>query len=181
MEIENIKHRVDLYKLLPKNPVTAELGVAEAYFSEHICREWNPSHHYLVDNWGTLPTTGDGAFDQHWHDANYHKSINRMEPFKDKITILRGITWRMDQHVNDETLDLVYLDACHTYEAVKQDLEAWYPKVKPGGVIAGHDFINPAYGVLQAVNEFSIRYTAKVHVIHENHDSDAGFWFYKTK
>jgi hypothetical protein len=37
--------------------------------------------------------------------------------------------------------DFVYIDADHTYKAVMEDLTAWYPKVKIGGVICGHDFI----------------------------------------
>jgi hypothetical protein len=176
-----IKYRIDLNKLLPPSPVTAELGVAEGYFSEHMLRDWGSSHHYAVDNWGTLPVTGDGAFPQHWHDKNYETAIGKLKPYSDRVTVLRGLTWQMADQVKDESLDLVYLDAAHYYEAVKQDLEAWYSKVKPGGVVAGHDFINPAYGVLQAVTEFANARAIKVFVIHEDHDSDAGFWFYKPK
>jgi predicted O-methyltransferase YrrM len=39
-----------------------------------------------------------------------------------------------------DTIDVVYIDGCHTYEAVKTDITAWYDKVKPGGIISGHDF-----------------------------------------
>src|SRR5688572_9130342 len=124
-----IKYRLDLIKLLPDNPVTAELGVAEGYFSEHICKEWNPAHHYLVDNWGTLETKGDGNFHQLWHNKNYHAVLWRMHPFKHKSTILKGITWNMAQHIQDEHLDIVYIDAGHSYDDVRKDLEAWYPKV----------------------------------------------------
>jgi hypothetical protein len=174
-----IKYRKDLNKLLPQNPVTCEVGVAEGFFSRDILELWKPSHHYMVDNWATLPTTGDGGFDQEWHDKNYKDAVNRTKSFANKITILRGLSWRMSQHVKDNSLDIVYLDAGHSYEAVKQDLEAWIPKVKPGGVIAGHDFVNPAYGVLQAVNEASIGLATKVNMIPEDKDDDAGFWMYK--
>lgn len=39
-----------------------------------------------------------------------------------------------------ESLDFVYLDAGHEYENIKADFEAWYTKVRPGGIIAGHDY-----------------------------------------
>lgn len=49
----------------------------------------------------------------------------------------------------------VFIDAEHTYEGVTKDLEAWYPKVQVGGIIAGHDYGNPDYPeVEQAVNDF---------------------------
>lgn len=58
----------------------------------------------------------------------------------------------------DNSLDVVFIDADHHYEAVLADLNAWYPKVKPGGIIAGHDFsFSPQFahpGVTKAVLEF---------------------------
>lgn len=179
MEIAEIKYRTELNKLLPDHPVTAELGVAEGNFSQFICKAWKPSRHYMVDFWGTLNTTGDGAFPQEWHNMNYHTAVWKVYNFKHFASVIRGITWDAARQVPDNHLDLLYLDAGHSYDDVKRDLEAWYPKVKPGGVVAGHDFINPAYGVLQAVNEFALKHATKVNVIPEDKDEDAGFWFYK--
>lgn len=56
----------------------------------------------------------------------------------------------------DHSLDAVFIDADHTYEAVKADIEAWLPKVKHGGILAGHDFCEFApmnFGVVRAVQE----------------------------
>lgn len=58
----------------------------------------------------------------------------------------------------DGSLDLVYLDADHSYAAVKADIAAWFPKVKPGGIFAGHDFSDSYPGVRQAVEETSSGY-----------------------
>jgi predicted O-methyltransferase YrrM len=41
---------------------------------------------------------------------------------------------------NDDSLDFVFIDAAHDYDNVVADLKAWYPKIKKGGVLAGHDF-----------------------------------------
>lgn len=53
----------------------------------------------------------------------------------------------------DASLDVVYIDADHTYEAVKADIRAWHPKVRDGGWICGHDYGWPWLGVIQAVGE----------------------------
>ena len=55
-----------------------------------------------------------------------------------------------------ELLDFVYIDACHEYESVKQDIESWFSLVKSGGIIGGHDFWEAeGYGVTRAVREFA--------------------------
>lgn len=55
----------------------------------------------------------------------------------------------------DKSLDFVFIDADHTYKAVTEDIKAWLPKVKPGGLLAGHDY-QPAekYGVNKAVRDY---------------------------
>jgi hypothetical protein len=54
----------------------------------------------------------------------------------------------------DGSLDWVYIDADHRYEAVRRDILAWLPKVKKGGMIAGHDYAAyPTFGVIEAVTE----------------------------
>jgi predicted O-methyltransferase YrrM len=53
----------------------------------------------------------------------------------------------------DSSLDFVFIDACHTYEKVKMDIQAWLQKIKPGGILAGHDYNESHPGVRKAVNE----------------------------
>jgi predicted O-methyltransferase YrrM len=52
-------------------------------------------------------------------------------------------------------LDMVFIDAEHSYEACKADIIAWWPKVRTGGILCGHDYVTnqPGYGVIQAVDE----------------------------
>lgn len=61
----------------------------------------------------------------------------------------------------DNSIDVIYIDADHSYEAVKSDLQTWFPKIKSGGFICGHDFHvdGGAWpGVTKAVNEFVKEY-----------------------
>jgi autotransporter strand-loop-strand O-heptosyltransferase len=54
----------------------------------------------------------------------------------------------------DNSLDFVFIDGDHTYEGVIADIKAWYPKVRDGGIIAGHDYMNQSgFGVIEAVND----------------------------
>jgi hypothetical protein len=61
--------------------------------------------------------------------------------------------------VADSSLDFVYIDARHDRASVLEDLAAWYPKVRAGGIIAGHDYVDGTFpsgvfGVKSAVDEF---------------------------
>jgi len=52
--------------------------------------------------------------------------------------------------------DLVFIDASHYYADVKADIKLWWPRVKKGGLLTGHDYVKPGnrhYGVTEAVNE----------------------------
>lgn len=174
-----IKYRSELYQLLPENSIVVELGCAEGLFSSDILKWPNVSKLYMVDAWQTIPNQfGDGASEQVWHDKNYSAAMLRVNFAIEKVKVLRGISWDMAKNVEDESLDLLYLDACHSYGCVMNDLKAWAPKVKSGGIIAGHDYLMPQYGVFQAVATFTEGKYA-ISTISENKSEDAGFWFRK--
>jgi pyruvyltransferase len=60
----------------------------------------------------------------------------------------------------DNEVSLLFVDACHSYEAVQNDLNAWFPKMRKDGIICGHDYYLPGapYGVKPAVDEFAKKY-----------------------
>jgi len=170
-----IKNRKDLYKLLPSRPAVAEVGCAECLFSLDIA-EWGVSKLYLVDLWESHPEfPGDAGNDQEWHNKNYNDGKARLAGF-DNVEFLRGPSTAMAQYVKDASLDLVYIDACHSYDCVRADIEAWRPKVKPGGVMAFHDVLSMEYGVSHAVYEFAAQIGCAVNIIPENQPCDASAW-----
>lgn len=67
-----------------------------------------------------------------------------------------GLSVEVANRFSDESFDFIFIDADHEYESVLADLNAWFPKLKPGGVIAGHDWSNEFLGVEKAVREFFI-------------------------
>mgnify|MGYP002137043614 CR=1 FL=1 len=150
-----IAKRIEIVKLLPENSIVAEIGVAEGRFSAELLSA-GVGQLLMVDNWGHISgVTGDGNFSQEWHDKNYRTALNSVEQwFPDRAKILRGMSSEMASRVSDNYLDAIYLDAGHYYKAVMEDLNAWYPKVKSGGIISGHDYLCEDYDVKRAVLDF---------------------------
>jgi len=173
-----IKHRTQLIELLEKlklPKIVAEIGVAEGRFSLELLN-LGAEKLYLVDNWATIQhKTGDGNFPQSWHDKNYKEAKERLASFSN-VVFLRGLSSEMTEEVPDNSLGLVYLDAGHDYESVYTDLHEWLPKLVKGGVMAGHDYLNRAYGVEKAVEDFC-KDRFDVYTIPEKNISDAGFLF----
>lgn len=176
-----IKYRTQLGELMKHFGLSggdvAELGVAEGRFSAEIIK-WDIGTFYMIDAWKTLNQKGDGGFPQEWHDNNNKEALERTDSYRHKRMVLRGLTQEMIPIIPDNSLSLVYIDADHSYRGALMDLETIYSKVKVGGIISGHDFLNPAYGVKQAVADFT-RDRFEVNLIEEDHPDMAGFWFIK--
>jgi cephalosporin hydroxylase len=172
-----IKYRNDLWRILRAGPV-AEIGVAEGNFSEDILNWPTTEKIYLVDRWMfNQGQKGDGGFDQKWHDANHQKVKQRMLPYGDRVLFLRGDSVKQARHFKPETLEMVYIDADHSYDGVLSDLIAWTPIVRRGGIVALHDYLNPAYGVKRAVETFVAGSRYHVFTIPEDKMEDAGAYF----
>ena len=150
-----IQYRRDLGKLMDHMNIMgpcAEIGVAEGRYSKEIC-EWGAPKVYLVDRWMSVPTqSGDASSSQKWHDNNFAGCQANVAGYN--VEFLRGDSVEMADRVPDGSLSLVYVDADHSYEGVKRDIEAWFPKLMVGGIFAFHDYLSPAYGVKRAVEEF---------------------------
>jgi predicted O-methyltransferase YrrM len=74
------------------------------------------------------------------------------EGVRDTINDVKQLSWEAAKLFDDNSVDFVFLDADHSYESVKKDIESWLPKIKKGGMISGHDYHNPC-GVKKAVDE----------------------------
>lgn len=176
-----INHRIDLHKILAR-PVeqchAVEIGVASGLFSEAML-DWGLQRLYLVDAWQKLDQTGDGGFEQSWHTANEKACRERLSRFGSRAVYLKGLSKRMCEKIPADSLDLVYLDGDHSYIGVMTDLMSYWPRLRSGGVMAGHDYLSEAYGTFQAVSEFTQRHKISPITIHENDPADAGFYFVK--
>jgi FkbM family methyltransferase len=140
----------------------AEIGVAEGCFSETLLKYWKGRKLYSIDPWKEFSQqeyrdiTNVGQAEQ---DARYERALTRLQVFRDRSIVLREKSEDAAARFRDGQLDFVYIDAQHHYEAVKQDLALWLPKIRRGGILAGHDYIDGTlpegeYGVKRAVVEF---------------------------
>lgn len=93
----------------------------------------------------------------------YETFLKNIEPVKQVIKPIRKSSVEGAKLFKDNSVDLVFIDAAHDYENVKNDINAWYPKVKPGGILAGHDKTWP--GVVKAVNEFLLESNNALHIL----------------
>lgn len=96
-------------------------------------------------------------------------------------TLVREFGTNYAPQFANNTIDFVYLDSDHKYEAIKSEIEAWYPKVRKGGVLAGHDYVTGShieeFGVIPAVTEFIERENLTLHTTDEAYSS---WWVTKT-
>ena len=86
----------------------------------------------------------------------YQKNLENNK-VREIITDIKGYSHESASLFENESIDFVFIDACHEYENVVQDIKEWFPKVKSGGIISGHDY-DSFIGVKRAVDEFVGKY-----------------------
>lgn len=161
--------------------VGAEIGISSGIFSKYLCKGNPDLRLYSIDAWQIYPGY-TYAHSQKKMDKLYSIAKKRLIPYK--CNIVRGWSVDIAKRFANESLDFVYIDANHDYEHVKEDIKEWSKKVRKGGIISGHDYINGsngvAYGVKQAVNEWTVE--NKIHplwVLNKNSQiSESPSWMY---
>ncbi len=179
-----LKTRSDFGKFLKERGQldhAAEVGVAEGRYSLEMC-EWGIKKLYLVDLWQSIPGAGPhGDLDhpQATHDGRFTDCMGKIEPYRERVVVLRGWSHEMAKQIPDGSLGFVHLDATHTADAVARDLDAYWPKLRPGGIMSGHDYLSPIYTVRQGVDQWAADRGLTVHAIDTDRPNDACFWMEK--
>lgn len=158
-----------LFDVVPRGGVVIEVGVFDGDFSERILALNEPRKLHLVDPWftkddGTLydgPTQQFASAEQASArlEDQYRHVTSRFsgEIASGRIEVHRTLSHLAAPQFPDEHFDWIYVDASHFYDDVKVDLEAFWPKLKRGGYIAGDDYDRRGiweHGVTRAVDEF---------------------------
>lgn len=132
-----------------------EIGVAAGVYARVICRENPQAKYWGVDPW--RPYSGYKDYNaQSEFDGLKEKAHKRMKSYEN-CTFLEEYSMFSVNRFSDNSVDFVYLDGNHTDPFITQDLKSWYPKVRPGGFLAGHDYTklkHTACDVIPAVNRF---------------------------
>lgn len=171
--LPGILNRGEIPSILNARGLTGEaveVGVKHGQFSEFILDHWKGRLLYSVDPWrefGRDVYHDDDNVSQKEQDRNYEITRNRLARFGERSQLLRMTSEEAARVIRDGQLDFAYLDARHDYASVKEDIALWYPKVKSGGIMAGHDYLegkidDTIFGVKPAVDEFAAQHGLRV-------------------
>lgn len=119
-----------------------EIGTHRGLFAYELLGSWLGKKLYCVDHWAKDYDPEDGA-GQGDRELDRRVAVAVLSPHRERVSIIRMESLSYAATVHDGALDFVYIDGCHQRAAVRADLNAWWPKVKTGGVLAGHDFVCP--------------------------------------
>jgi len=131
----------------------AEIGVAQGYFSEAMFKAIPGLELICVDSW--TPYKGNrwgGSVKRNEH--HYGATLERLGKYNAKI--VRNFSMNAVRDVKEESLDFVYIDACHAFDFVMQDIIEWSRKVRKGGIVSGDDYYKfKGAGVIEAVDAYT--------------------------
>ena len=135
--------------------VAVEIGVRQGNNALAMLQEMNIKALFLVDPFS--PYDDGGSYqDERTQRKNMLAMFDRLAQHREKIVWLFQKSETAAQLFPDQYFDYVYIDGDHSYESVKKDLGSWYRKIKPDGVMAGHDYgcLVAWPDVTKAVDEF---------------------------
>lgn len=139
-----IKNRETFLNLMPKNGVVAEVGVWRGDFAKKIIDITKPKEMYLIDPWEWLGQWKDGSDPTFNNPDEVYAEILKKFPASnnENVRIVRTSSEIASKNFKDEYFDWVYIDADHRYKQIQEDLHFWWPKIKEGGMLCGHDISN---------------------------------------
>lgn len=150
--VEDSKTYQYLITNIPEDGTIVEIGCWLGKSSSFLADAKKPNQKIIcVDTW-------EGSASELETNHTLVKTHDIYEIFKDNMgdrdyQAIKKPSVEAAKSFEDNSLDAVFIDAEHTYNAVKADIEAWYPKLKNGGYISGHDYDRNWPEVRRAVND----------------------------
>ena len=184
----DLKHRVfprpfeRLSNLRGKtNLVGVEIGVCGGEHARSLLATFDISTLYLVDPYEMYETYTEGE-EKNYRDTQlplseiFLEAKKLLEPFKKNIEWVKKMSEDAVTEIKTN-IDFIYVDGNHDYQFVKKDIELYYPIIKSGGMMGGHDFYNgyaqDHNGVVTAVTEFAVSKGIQLYI------EQPDWWFYK--
>lgn len=141
------------------------LGRSACFMGETIKQSGKAIILLCVDTWPSTYRHPDG-YDIEAPFETFYANV-RQAQLLDIIVPIRSTSVRAASFVRDN-LACVFIDGGHNYEDCRDDIEAWFPKVIHGGLLAGHDYNEAFPGVIKAVDE----------AFKKTHSRDGNCWLY---
>lgn len=130
----------DLFREL-EFKVGAEIGVEKGYYSATLCKANPDLHLFSIDPWRV---TAYGLSATEYKDTQatferyYQAAKKRLAPYQ--CEVLRWTSMYAVDEFDADSLDFVYIDGNHDFQNTVNDIVEWSKKVRPGGIISGHDY-----------------------------------------
>lgn len=103
-----------------------------------------------VDPWMPMPNKSEDYKD--WDFGAIERSFwQNVGQNSDRCTMHQIPSWDASRVYEDSSLDIVFIDAGHDYDNALADIKAWWPLVRDGGYLCGHDYQHTFPGVMRAV------------------------------
>jgi len=170
-QLLSLSSRKDIFRILPKNSICAELGVFKGDFSKQILKYTYPKEVHFIDIWWKE----FGEYYPDWGEYTNYGKLKTQDAYNDTLKKINNYTNSFIYVGNDveylktfsdRYFDWVYIYSSHEYDHTKDELEVLNNKIKENGIICGHDWHNDEthihYGVTKAVVKFCDSYNWKL-------------------
>lgn len=149
---EFIDGLIEFCKCFPPEWSIVEVGTysgeATTHFADHFKQV------FCIDTWEPIGEISTSMDNYNYQLDEAEQAFNLLRAKKKNIIKLKGREEDLCDAFSDNSLDIVYLDADHRRDPLREEVVRWMTKVKPGGVLAGHDYHATTPDVILVVNEF---------------------------
>jgi len=150
----------------------AEIGVSYGYYSKLLCEKIPDLKLYCVDPWHAHHYYG--FMTEEKAEGLYQQAKKNLEGLN--VEFVRKKSTEAVLDFKDASLDFVYIDALHDFDNIMLDLIHWTPKVKPGGIVSGHDYMVVfRCGVIPAVDLYTRMHNISLYYV-TNEPKASFFW-----
>ena len=147
-----------------------EVGIGYGFHARYVLDNTNIEKLYLVDPMKYYPNDlfatdvlSYGGFEKLIKNINLH-----LEPFESRYKWFREESLKIsNSQIDDNSVDAVFIDGDHSYDAVSKDLPFWWNKLKVGGWLLGDDYASCCPGTTKAVDEFAKKNNLKLEFLYK--------------
>ena len=164
-----------IYKALGTGLVGVEIGIWDGGNAKTVLNYIFPEKYYMIDPYIASEEYKGPQFSQ----DNFDKTYNDMYSLFSKLpnTVILKMTSIEASKIVENELDFVYIDGSHYYKNKIEDLNAWYPKIRSGGILCGDDYNVP--DVEKAVLEFGKNNNIKFEISSNSLPHPTEYWYIK--
>lgn len=177
-----MKHRDDFYQLFSfKNGIGAEIGVQEGHYSYTLLKNSHQKFNkfYCIDPYKPFPK--EEYTDYSNKDVTEH--IIFFNTAEKQLSEFPCVEFLIEESLNvvndfpDNHFDFIYIDGNHMFYPVLKDIIAWWPKVKKGGIFAGHDYYIRRNEVDVLEVQYAIDAFVMINNLSLNHGFECSSWY----